>query len=136
MPVHEMVPLIQVFDMPRSLAFYRQLGFQVADASPEVETPEGRFSHWMWLRLGAASLMLNTAYDSGERPPRPDQARMAGHGDTALFVMVEDVAAMRAQLIAAGVDAPPIVHPGYGLARMTLTDPDGYELVFQAMAAR
>ena len=50
-----LTPLIQVFDMPRALAFYRDLiGFEVVSASPEVETPEGRFSHWTWLRLGAA----------------------------------------------------------------------------------
>jgi len=54
-----LTPLIGVFDMPQSLAFYRDLlGFEVVTASPEVETTEGRFSHWMWLRLGAANLML------------------------------------------------------------------------------
>jgi glyoxylase I family protein len=48
-----LTPLIGVFDMPRALAFYRDaLGFAVVSASPEVETAEGRFSHWMWLRFG------------------------------------------------------------------------------------
>jgi len=55
-----LTPLIQVFDMPHALAFYRDLlGFGVVSASPEVETPEGRFSHWTRLLLGAADLMLN-----------------------------------------------------------------------------
>jgi glyoxylase I family protein len=50
-----LTPLIGVFDMPRALAFYRDvLGFAVVSASPEVETAEGRFSHWMWLRFGGA----------------------------------------------------------------------------------
>lgn len=66
-----LTPLIGVFDMPRSLAFYRDLlGFSVVSASPEVETKEGRFSHWMWLRFGKADIMLNTQYDSNERPLR------------------------------------------------------------------
>ena len=33
-----LTPLIGVFDMPRALVFYR-------------DVPEGRFSHWMWLRF-------------------------------------------------------------------------------------
>ena len=66
-----LTPLIGVFDMPRSLSFYRDtLGFTVVSASPEVETAEGRLSHWMWLRLGPVEIMLNTQYDSNGRPPR------------------------------------------------------------------
>jgi len=39
-----LTPLIDVFDMTRALAFYRDvLGFAVVAASPEVETAEGRF---------------------------------------------------------------------------------------------
>jgi hypothetical protein len=56
-----LTPLVGVFDMPRALDFCRDvLGFEVVAAPPVVDTPEGRFSHWMWLRLGAAELMLNT----------------------------------------------------------------------------
>ena len=37
-----LTPLIGVFDMPRALAFYRDvLGFAVVSASPEVETAGG-----------------------------------------------------------------------------------------------
>ena len=44
-----LTPLIGVFDMPKSLSFYRDmLGFSVVSASPEVETAEGKFSPWMW----------------------------------------------------------------------------------------
>lgn len=73
-----LTPLIGVFDMPRALAFYRDvLGFVVVSASPEVETVEGRFSHWiwMWLRFGGAEIMLNTQYDSNERPMQPPEKR-------------------------------------------------------------
>lgn len=71
-----LTPLIGVFDMPRALAFYRDLlGFAVVSASPEVETAEGRFSHWMWLRFGGAEIMLNTQYDSNERPMQPPEKR-------------------------------------------------------------
>jgi glyoxylase I family protein len=71
-----LTPLIGVWDMPASLAFYRDLlGFTVVFASPEVETAEGRFSHYMWLKFGGAEVMLNTLYDSNERPgERPEKA--------------------------------------------------------------
>ena len=43
-----LTPLLGVFDMTESLSFYRYtLGFTVVSASPEVETLEGRFSHWV-----------------------------------------------------------------------------------------
>jgi glyoxylase I family protein len=69
-----LTPLIGVFDMPRALAFYRDvLGFAVVSASPEIEAAEGRFSHWMGLRFGQAEIMLNTQYDSNERASDPSR---------------------------------------------------------------
>lgn len=42
-----MTPLLQVFDMPRSLAFYRDvLGFEVVS-----DSGKGDDSSWVWLRL-------------------------------------------------------------------------------------
>ena len=53
-----LTPLIGVFDMPNALRFYRDLlGFEVVSASPEAKTSEGTFSHWVWLKLGAAEIM-------------------------------------------------------------------------------
>jgi catechol 2,3-dioxygenase-like lactoylglutathione lyase family enzyme len=50
-------PLLQVFDMPKSIAFYRDvLGFEVV--SP---VPEGDECDWALLRLNESELMLNTA---------------------------------------------------------------------------
>jgi len=125
-------PLICVFDMSVSPAFYRdKLGFEVVSASPVVETPEGQFSHWMWLRLGGAELMLNTAYDSGERPSEPDAARIAGHADTSLFIGCSDLDGVYAEYIRAGLVIEPPTKAGYGLRRFSLRDPDNFELVFQ-----
>ena len=64
-------PLIQVFDMDNSLHFYCELlGFEI------VEKAAG--GGWAWLRHGNAELMLNTAYDEGERPEKPDP-RVCSH---------------------------------------------------------
>jgi uncharacterized glyoxalase superfamily protein PhnB len=127
-----LTPLIGVFDMSTSLAFYRDLlGFEIVSASPEVETPEGRFSHWVWLRLGAADLMLNTQYDSRERPPQPEAARVAAHKDTCFYLGCSDVDAAYTSLTERGLQAERPVRAPYGLRLFSVTDPDGYTLVFQ-----
>lgn len=131
-----LVPLLQVFDMTESVAFYcGLLGFEVFQASPEVETPEGRFSHWMWLRRGGAEVMLNTAYDSGERPPARDLERERGHRDTGLFIGCPDVDAAWRSLTEQGLELPPPTVAGYGMKQLHLRDPDGYALCLQGEAS-
>jgi glyoxylase I family protein len=127
-----LTPLIGVFDMTTALAFYRDLlGFEVVSASPLVETPEGRFSHWMWLRLGAAELMLNTHYDSGQRPEHPSRSRVASHGDICFYIGCTDIDAAYQQLMRRGLKADPPKMAPYGLKHFAVKDPDGYTIVFQ-----
>jgi glyoxylase I family protein len=120
-------PLLQVFDMPASLRFYRDvLGFAVAESSGPGDDVD-----WVLLRQGETELMLNTAYDEGERPERPDPARVAAHRDTGLFIACPDPDAAHAHLAAHGIAAdPPKVAP-YGMKQLYVLDPDGYELCFQ-----
>ena len=68
--VRGLAPLLQVYDMPTSVRFYRdQLGFEVVTTSPAMGED---FFHWCLLRLGDAELMLNTAYEfNDERPSHP-----------------------------------------------------------------
>ncbi|HEX9893750.1 MAG TPA: VOC family protein [Gemmatimonadales bacterium] len=126
-----MVPLIQVFDMPRSVAFYRDvLGFEVANQS----RPGDAFD-WGLLRRDGIELMLNTAYEEEYRPLTPEPARIAAHEDTALFFGCPDVDAAYADLRAKAVDVrPPTVAP-YGMKQLYIKDPDGYVLCFQWPAA-
>ncbi|HET9275576.1 MAG TPA: VOC family protein [Gemmatimonadales bacterium] len=124
-------PLLQVFDMPASLAFYRDaLGFAVVQAAPEGATGD-RFD-WVLLHRDEAELMLNTAYDpDAERPPAPEPARVAAHDDTGLFIGCPDVEAVYEHLRARGVAAdPPRVAP-YGMKQLYVKDPDGFVLCFQ-----
>lgn len=128
-----LTPLIGVFDMLKALAFYRDmLGFSVVSASPEVETAEGRFSHWMWLRFGGAEIMLNTQYDSNERPkePPPKQSH-----DTVFYIHCSDVERAYRELTDRGLEAErPKIAP-YGLKLFSVEDPDGYTIVFQEVPA-
>ena len=130
-----LTPLIQVYDMPESIAFYcGKLGFELGASSPEIEGPEGRYFHWAWLHRGAAGLMLNTAYDTGKRPPERDMARWRGHRDTTLYIACPDPDAAYADLVANGVEAEPPQVQSYGMKQVYLRDPDGYVLCFQAEA--
>ena len=128
--VRGVAPLIQVYDMPTSVHFYRDMmGFEVVATSP-VLGPD-RF-HWAMLRLGGAELMLNTAYEfDDERPPLPDAARVAAHDDTGLFFGCPDVDAAYQELRRKGVAVKEPVAAPYGMKQMYLHDPDGYCLCFQ-----
>ena len=120
-------PLLQVFDMPTSLRFYRDvLGFAEVEKSGAGDEVD-----WAWLRHGGAHLMLNTAYEADERPPGPDSVRAAAHADTGLFMSLEDLEGAYEHLVAHGVSAErPKVAP-YGMKQLYARDPDGYVLCFQ-----
>jgi glyoxylase I family protein len=125
--LESLCPLIQVFDMPRSLAFYRDLlGFEVVEQSKPRDDCD-----WVWLSLGEVSLMLNTMYEAPRRPAAPDPARAAAHGDIGFYIGAPDVDAVYAHLLAHGVEVnPPKIAP-YGMKQLYLRDPDGYWLCFQ-----
>lgn len=125
--IRGMTPLLLVFDMPRSIRFYRDiLGFEIIEkAGP------GDDCGWALLALGNVELMLNETYEKGERPSEPDLARVSAHGDTALFFGCEDLDEAFRYLRAEGVEAKePVVRP-YGMKQLYVTDPDGYTLCFQ-----
>jgi glyoxylase I family protein len=117
-----MVPLLQVFDLPTSVAFYRDmLDFEVFQST----------SDWAWLKRDDVELMLNTAYESDKRPPAPDSRRVAVHDDTALYFGCPDVDGAYAYLRSRGVvTQAPRIAP-YGMKQLYLSDPDGYNLCFQ-----
>ena len=59
--LRRMCPLLQVFDMPTSLAFYRDvLGFELVRAAPASNGADGDDFEWVWLRRDGTELMLNT----------------------------------------------------------------------------
>ena len=120
-------PLLEVFDMPTSIAFYRDvLGFDVIATS----APGPKFD-WALLSLNGVELMLNTAYEESDRPPSPDPARTAAHHDTSLYFGCPDPDAACIYLSEKGIRArEPQVAP-YGMRQLYFSDPDGYTLCFQ-----
>ena len=124
---HGMSPLLQVFDMPTSIRYYRDtLGFAVIATSGP-----GDDYYWAMLRLGTATLMLNTAYDTDQRPSNPDASRVAAHADTCLYFGCENADEVYAHLQAQGCTADQPITSHYGMRQVYTKDPDGFVLCFQ-----
>ena len=118
--------------MPASIHFYRDvLGFEVVSTSGPKDNC-GR----ALLRLNRVELMLNTAYDDGERPAAPDPTRVAAHGDTCLYFGCEDLDAAYRHLRAQGLEVKDPMVANYGMKQLYVRDPDGYSLCFQWPATK
>jgi catechol 2,3-dioxygenase-like lactoylglutathione lyase family enzyme len=111
-----LVPMAHVQSVPRSLAFYQLLGFDVA----RTHVPEGLSEPvWAWLRSGAAQLMLARASDPLGVPQ-----------GVLFYVYLNDVAGFRQRLVEAGIAAGSIRYPFYcPRGEFRVTDPDGYVLM-------
>lgn len=132
MDIHGVAPLLQVYDMPTAIRFYRDLlGFTVANTSAP-----GDDCDWCLLKLNGAEVMLNTAYERDQRPSAPDPARIAAHNDVGLFFGCRDLDAAYLHLRDHGVSLQePKVAP-YGMKQLWFKDPDGYGLCFQWPASQ
>jgi glyoxylase I family protein len=120
--VRGLTPLLEVFDLPTSIAFYRDvLGFELVS---------GGESWWCMLKLGEATLMLNTAYEEHERPPAPEPARVRGHADTSLYFLAPDPDEVYAHLREKGWSVTEPATTSYGMRQVSTRDPDGFQLFF------
>ena len=125
--IHGLTPLLQVYDMPKAVAFYcGVLGFSIVSKS----SPGDDF-YWAMLKLGGATLMLNTAYEPDHRPPVAEPSRIAGHADTTLTFGCGNVDDVHAHLRVSGWEAQEPVNTHYGMRQVYTKDPDGFELCFQ-----
>ena len=125
--INGMTPMIQVFNMRRSLAFYLEiLGFEVVS-----DSGNGNDSSWVWLRLNGIDLMLNDQYEPGHAPEAPPLERIKWHRDTCLYFGCPDPDAAYEYLRSKGIECdPPKVTP-YGMKQLYLSDPDGFKICFQ-----
>jgi catechol 2,3-dioxygenase-like lactoylglutathione lyase family enzyme len=122
-------PLLQVYDMPTSVRFYRDvLGFEVFSAS--TPRSEDDFD-WCWLKRAGTELMLNTRYEFDSRPPAPDPSSIAAHDDTCLYIGCPDVDEAYRHLREKGLEIKEPKVTWYGMKQLTLKDPDGFAICFQ-----
>jgi len=113
--VNRLVPFVRVVDVEDSVAFYRHLGFSLQEEAKYRD----RLS-WALLRSGDAEIM----FEGTHGPSDPDRQRVL------FYLYSHDLAALRDQLLAAGIDAGQIEDGSPGpRGEMRVTDPDGYVLM-------
>ncbi len=121
--IRELVPLLFVADIQRSLAFYRdRLGFAVM-ANWELA---GKLA---WCRL-ARRVGPDARASRGRGWPR----RGRGHG-VAFYFICDDADAMHAELLERGLRLEPPQLAHYGMKQVFVPDPDGYSLCFESPTA-
>lgn len=121
-PIGGLVPMVHVRDMDRAVTFYRLLGFEIGNYVPR----EGPMT-WVWLYAPKApdwkrgpNLMLT----------KSSRAIDPSAQDVLFYLYAEDLPALRARLLAAGVAPGEIAYPEYlPDGEFRLADPDGYTLM-------
>jgi len=113
--VSDLVPFAHVTNVDRSVAFYERLGFEMLHEA----TAHGR-RMWAFLERGDARLMVAAADGAFD----PDAQGII------FYLYTRDLDALRARLVAGGVDAGEVTTGGPGPDRqLEVTDPDGYVLM-------
>jgi glyoxylase I family protein len=120
-------PLLQVYDMPAALKFYRDiLGFTIVNSSKEGTDDVD----WIWLKHNDVDLMLNTAYEKEHKPATKDEARQAAHADTSIYFGCPDTDKLYEYFLNKNINVKPPTKTGYNFMALYVFDPDGYKLVF------
>jgi catechol 2,3-dioxygenase-like lactoylglutathione lyase family enzyme len=113
--VTDLIPFVHVSDLPRSIAFYELLGFEVGDTY-EVD---GKLN-WVALQHAHARIMLQLASD----PIDPHQQAVL------FYLYAEDLDGLRDHLLSNGLRVGPIRDGSPGPEReIAISDPDGYCLM-------
>jgi catechol 2,3-dioxygenase-like lactoylglutathione lyase family enzyme len=113
--VNDLIPFVHVSDLPRSIAFYELLGFELGDTY-EVD---GEL-RWAALQHAHARIMLERA----SAPIDPRQQAVL------FYLYADDIDGLRGHLIAQGLGVGPIRDGRPGPEReIGISDPDGYCLM-------
>jgi uncharacterized glyoxalase superfamily protein PhnB len=120
--IRELVPLLLVEDIGRSVAFYQQrLGFELT----LKWEPDGQLG-WCRLARDGSAVMLQQACEE-DGPP-------AGRGrGVGFFFSCDDAQTLFAEFTERGLAVKPPAAAFYGMNQVFVTDPDGYELCFQSV---
>ena len=123
--VRELVPLLFVSDMARSVAFYCQgLGFDLV----KKWEPGGKLT-WCRVQRAGAALMLQQDCPDEDGP-------VAGRGRGVVFYFIcDDVDALHAEFTSRGVSVAPPTNAHYDMRQIRVPDPDGYDVWFESAVA-
>ncbi len=119
--VRQLVPLLAVQDIQRSVEFYRdRLGFKLTGEADN----EGKM-FWCRMERGGSAIMLQQAED--EDGP----AKGRGRG-VSLYFICDDADAVYLELISRGLQLNPPSVAYYGMKQVVVPEPDGYYLCFES----
>ena len=114
--VTELVPLAQVADVERSLAFYQKLGLRVGGRTKD----ENIDFAGLRAESGRTVLMLSR----GKGPIAPTEQRVL------FYLYTRDLNTLREKLLSDGIEVTPIVKREYmERGEIEVTDPDGYNVL-------
>src|ERR687889_542459 len=99
MKTTQLVSMISVTDIERSIEFYRHLGFEVGNT---FQSEGATKPSWAWLHSGDAQVMLSAATES-----------VVGKHSVLFYAYTEDVEAAHESLVEAGLNPGPITKPFY-----------------------
>lgn len=117
MQTRQLVAMVFVGDVGRSVEFYRLLGFEVGNTFTQEDATGPT---WAWLRCGEAQLMLAAA----DEPVVAEQQRVL------FYLYTDNVASAHASLAEAGLSPGEISSPFYApRGEFRIVDPDGYTLM-------
>jgi uncharacterized glyoxalase superfamily protein PhnB len=115
------IPLLQVSHMMDTLAYYQDiLGFTLDFAWPSSEDPK-------WVRVSRESVSFMLTIDLGTSSGQFIAEK--GNG-VVLYVIVDDVEALYAELVAREALIVQDVHEFGGRKQFSIADPNGYVIAF------
>jgi uncharacterized glyoxalase superfamily protein PhnB len=125
----DVTPNLVVSNLDRSLAFYRDvLGFTVVTTVPEAAaTPAAVPVVFAWMQRDTVNVFLNSEAVA-------EMKTSAGTNMLFITLAAADIASGIDALFAAVKDRAPVKMPltdqFYGMREFTITDPDGYVVIF------
>lgn len=115
------VPLLWVKSIEKSIRFYEEIGFKIA----ETWQPQEKIQ-WCRVEFHDAALMLQQIIDS-------DAKQQIGEDNgIQLYFITDDVEAVYHQIRARGIDVSPPKIEFYGMKQVFVSDPDGRTLCFES----
>jgi len=107
-------PLLHVAEIERSLKFYELLGFET------IDTDRCQPLGWARMHCDGGAVMFVSAEEPVEGSTQ----------SVLLYMYTPNLVELREQLLAGGVNVPPINFPGYmPSGEIGLRDPDGYTVL-------
>ena len=111
-------------NMERMVAFYRDvLGFSVTTTVPE----QAPFV-FVWLQRDDVNVFLNDA--AAVKHETPDAPLTVGQSGVAMFIAMEGIHDLWAQVKDRARVAMPLKDQWYGMTEFSVVDPDGYVVTF------